>query len=374
MKLPLQGFSTLVQTMAAAVQSASDSTLNLAAGSVTRAILEANASVALWMQWLAVQVLRASRAATSTGTDLDSWVADFGLARNQATPATGVVTFLRATPTMSASIPVGTSVKTTDGSQSFTIVASPGFATLSADGTAYVLSAGVATMDLPATAAAPGSAGNVQAGAITRLASPIAGVDSVSNALAFTNGLDPEDDVSLRNRFRTFIQSRSKATPLAIADAVGSVQQDLTFVLDENLDTSGNARPGNFVLTVDDGSGTPSSALLAAVQASVEAVRPVGVTFAVRGPTVMSANVTLSLATSSGPASIALVQQVSQTITSYVGKLPVGGVLAITRLAQLAYSADSSITNVTDIHINGAVLDLDPGRSGKVMLTSLSVA
>ena len=66
MQLSLQNFSTLVEGMAASVQGAA-SLLDLTVGSVLRAILEANAAVALWLQWLIVQVLATTRLATSTG-------------------------------------------------------------------------------------------------------------------------------------------------------------------------------------------------------------------------------------------------------------------------------------------------------------------
>ena len=105
MQLSLQNFSTLVEGMAAAVQGAANSLLDLAVGSVLRAILEANASIALWMQWLMVQVLATTRLATSTGVDVDSFGADFGFARLPAVAATGTVTLSRFTPSISTSIP-----------------------------------------------------------------------------------------------------------------------------------------------------------------------------------------------------------------------------------------------------------------------------
>jgi hypothetical protein len=81
MQLSMQNFSTLIEGMAASVQGAAKSLLDLTVGSVLRAILEANASVALWIQWLIVQVLAATRLATSSGTDCDSFCADFGFSR-----------------------------------------------------------------------------------------------------------------------------------------------------------------------------------------------------------------------------------------------------------------------------------------------------
>ena len=79
MQLPLQDFTTLVRNMAAAAQGGCRQLVDLAAGSALRAVLEANASLALWMQWLLLQVLGTTRAATSAGEDLNSWVADFGM-------------------------------------------------------------------------------------------------------------------------------------------------------------------------------------------------------------------------------------------------------------------------------------------------------
>ena len=108
MPLPLQDFPTLVRTQAAAVTGSARELVDTTAGSVLRALLEANASVALWVQWLIVQVLALTRAATSRGADLDTWMADFGVTRLPAVAATGVLTLGRATPGLAAVIPAGT--------------------------------------------------------------------------------------------------------------------------------------------------------------------------------------------------------------------------------------------------------------------------
>src|SRR5262245_52314800 len=121
MQLSLRTFSTLVQSMAAAVQASAAQLLDLTAGSTLRAVLEANASIALWMQWLTLQVLRTTRAATSAGPDLDTWMADLTLTRLPAVPATGTVTFSRFAPTMPALIPAGALIRTADGTQTFAV-------------------------------------------------------------------------------------------------------------------------------------------------------------------------------------------------------------------------------------------------------------
>src|SRR5580693_2208235 len=98
MNLNLKAFSQLVEDMGAALQSSASSLIDVSIGSVVRAIFEANASVVLWLQWLIVQVLQSTRAGTSNGADLDSWMLDFGLTRLPDAPSTGIVTFSRFTP------------------------------------------------------------------------------------------------------------------------------------------------------------------------------------------------------------------------------------------------------------------------------------
>src|SRR4051794_26633430 len=105
-------FSQIVSNIATAVQGSAKSLLNFTVGSVLRAIAEATASVVLWLQAIILQVLTLTRAATSVGTDLDSWMADFGLARLAAVAAAGQVTFARFTATMQAVVPVGANVQT----------------------------------------------------------------------------------------------------------------------------------------------------------------------------------------------------------------------------------------------------------------------
>ncbi|MBV8524313.1 MAG: baseplate J/gp47 family protein [Acetobacteraceae bacterium] len=366
MQLSLQTFSSLIQNMAAAVQSAAKQLIDLSVGSTIRAILEANASIALWMQWLIVQVLQTTRASSSTGTDLDSWVADFSLTRLPAVPASGTVTFSRITPTQSAFIPVGALVRTADGTQTFSVVPSTSNAAFSLAQSGYTVLAGVAGLTVPVVAQNPGSAGNVQAGSISLLATALPGVDSVTNTAAFQNGMDSETDEALRSRFQFFINSRSQATLTAVANAIISTQQGLQYTIQENVTPTGTLRLGNFVITVDDGSGMPSTSLLAAVQSAVDAVRPIGSTFSVQPPQLFAANISISINTSTATSKQTAATNVASAVTNYIDGLNVGFPLALTKLAQIAYQADPSITNVTQILINSGSTDLVPGQAGVI--------
>ena len=374
MRLSLQTFTTLVQNAAASVQASSTQLLDLTVGSALRAILEANASLGLWMQWLIVQVMQVTRAATSTGADLDSWIADFGVTRLPAVAATGTVVFSRYTALNAATVPVGTLVRTQDGSQTFAVTASPMVAAYSPVQAGYVLAPGIATVSVPVAAEVAGQAGNVLAGTVGLIVTPTSGIDTVTNPSAFSGGIDVESDAAVRSRFQGFLSSRAQATAQAVAYAIAGVQQGLTYVIEENVDPSGAVRPGNFVVTVDDGSGTPSSVLLSAVSQAVSAVRPVGTTFSVQGPSVLSAAVAMTLTLSPGIDHTASVAAVTAAVQAYVNKQPVGAALALTRLAQLAYDAVPQITNVTDVTINGVATDLIVPPAGVVKAATVVVS
>jgi uncharacterized phage protein gp47/JayE len=373
MQLQLQGFTTLVGNAAAAVQGAAGQLLDLTVGSTLRAVLEANAAMALWLQWLIVLVLQTTRAATSNGTDLDSWMNDFAVVRLPAVAANGVVSFSRFVPSTAALVPVGTVVKTADGTQSFAVVQAPSNASFSASLGGFMLAVGTASADVPVSALVPGVAGNVQAGAVTLIAAAIPGVDLVGNAAPFLDGQDAESDPALRARFQNYLASRSRATNVAVGYAVSSIQQGLQYAIQENVMPDGTARMGSFVVTVDDGSGNPSAALIAAVTAAVDAVRPLGSSFGVMPPIVVQAAVSMVVSVGPGVVHADAAQAVAAAVIAYINALPVGAPLAWSRLTQVAYDAQPAVTNVTSVLLNGATADLAPGIAGVVKAGAIAV-
>lgn len=368
MQLPLQDFAALVRTQAAAVQGAARGLIDVSVGSVLRAVLEANASIGLWIQYLIVEVLTTTRAATSGGADLDSWVADFGLARLPGVPARGVAAFSRAVTGFFSVVPVGALVKTGTGTDalSFQVVADAGHPAWT--GAGYRVAADVLSVSVPVVAVVPGWAGNVRAGEIRLLASAIPGVDAVTNEAPAAGGLDAESDIALRVRFGGFIDSRSQATAQAVGWAVSGLQQGVSFAIAERVDTAGAVRPGHFTVTVDDGSGFAPPELLAAAGVAIEAVRPVGGTFSVRAPEVIRVDVVMRAA-GSGPALVG----VRAAVGAHIAGLPIGFPLVVSRLIQLAHEADASVSRVWGVTLDGQTEDLYPPPFGLVRLNSLSV-
>jgi uncharacterized phage protein gp47/JayE len=373
MQLSLQNFTTLVAQAAASVQASASELLDFTAGSVLRALLEANASLALWLQWLILLTLQTTRLATSNGADADSFGADFGFSRLAAVPAQGSVTFSRYGAGITALIPAGLIVTTADGTSQFAVVSDTTNSAWSTAQSGYGLGAGVASVTVPVAATVAGAAGNILPGTIALIASALPGVDTVTNPNGLTGGLDAETDAAFRQRFQSFIDSRTRATIQAVTYAAYSVKQGLSCTVRENADINGNYLPGHFVVTVDDGSGNPSTPLLSAVQTAVEAVRPLGSTFAIQPPSVISANIALTLTIASGADNAAVIAAVNATIASYVNTLAVGGTLPYTRLAQLAYDASPNVVNVSGLTLQGSNADLTATPSSVIKLGTLAV-
>ena len=377
MAVSLQTFSGLVGQAATAVQGACQQTLDLTVGSVIRALLEAQASVALWLQYLVLQVLSIIRLSTSNGASVDSYVADFGLTRLGGTPATGLVVFSCFTPaTSSAVIPVGATVRTgsaityavyadtTNPAYSATVTSAGGILG------GYVRTLGTASVTAPVQATIGGTSGNVAAGVINLLGTAIPFIDTVSNPDAFSEGQDGESDSALKTRFVSYINSRAEGTLGAVENAVTSVQTGLLFEVAENLDASGTSDPGNFVVVVDDGSGSPPMALLTAVYAAVDLVRPIGSSFQVIGPVVLTANVsiTTSIAASlTTAAATAIRESIATAVSAYLTGLNVGAPASYSALIRIAYAVDQTdilnLTNVTLTATNTAGSSIGTGTS-----------
>ncbi|WP_428493235.1 baseplate J/gp47 family protein [Rhodopila sp.] len=375
MNLSLKGFRQLIEDMGAALQSSSSNLIDITVGSVIRAIFEANASVVLWLQWLVVQVLQSTRASTSSGPDLDSWMLDFSLIRLPAIPSTGIVTISRFAPNLSATIPVGTVFKTADGLLSFAITEDQSLSIWQAGTSAYVLPSGVASANLPVVCLTGGSNGNVLAGTITVIAASVPGIDQVNNAAPLTDGADAESDQAFRSRFQNYLASRSRATLLAVQNAIANIQQGLDVAIEENTAPDGSIRAGSFLVVVDDGTGYPPSGLLSTVATAVDSVRPIGTTFAVIAPTVLTVNVSLVATLTSVAVASQSVSSIQNYIAVYLSSLPIGASASVTRVAQNAYLAGSGIVNIAGILLNASPSDIVPPsltviKAGSIVVTT----
>ena len=373
MQLNLKTFYVLLGDAATAVQNSATALLNLDPGSVLRAILEANAAVGMWVQSLFYNVLLTTRLATSGGTDVDSFGADFGFTRLPAVASTGNVTFSRYSTSQAALIMPGATVSTLDNTQTFTVTTDTTNALWNGTSGGYVIPVSVASGTVPVQDTVAGSAGNVGIGLIGNISSVIPYVDTVTNAAAFSNGIDAETDANFKIRFAAYIQSLARGTVAAIGYAITSVEQGLSYTIQENVDPSGNFEPGNLVITVDDGSGNPSTALLTAVNANINLYRAATISYNLFGPSVVNVNVVFTLIADSSTTFGVIVTPVEDAVSAYVNSLSVGETLYYSRVAQVAYDATDGVLNVSNLTLNAGTADIAATPRQVIKTTSVVI-
>lgn len=183
----------------------------------------------------------------SPNPDVDSFVYPFGFTRLAALASSGQVTF--RTPSAVATelvIPIGTIVTTNNGLQFVVIIDQTNAAYNATAGGypsgGYILAVGQSSVAVTVQCLSMGAIGNVQAGQIANIyGSSIAGVSSVSNTQAFTNGRDVETDAALKLRFTLGMSSGRVATINALASALLGVQTGLTYSLGDMLNSLGTS-------------------------------------------------------------------------------------------------------------------------------------
>lgn len=369
-----RSLAQLVQRQAAAMQAKCNQLLDFSVGSILRAVVDSNAAISLWLQAEVIKVLRANRLSTSTGSDVDSFVQDYGLTRLGAQAALGTVTFSRFTPSAQAVVPLGAIVRTADTLQTFTVILDTGNNAYNAGLSGYVIPAGVASVSVPVQAVTPGSGGNVLAGSISTIVGSITYVDTVTNAAPFSGGGEAEADESVRTRFAAFINSLSKATKAAIEFEAKRQRIGVEFTITENKNTDGTDHYAYFFVCIDDGTGTPPASLLTTIRTAIDAVRAGGIMFDVVAPTIVTANVAMTLTLADGYDPPTVRGRVGSAITANIKALGLGNRLPYTRLAQWAYEASPGVKNVTGITLNGLSADLSATSSQTVKPGTVTVS
>ena len=358
MNLPFRNFTDIIRDMSSSITASTGRLIDLSTGSIFRAIIEANASIVLWIQWLILITLRTTRATTSAGAELDSWMADFSLSRVPANFSVGTVIFSRFSATLLARIPVGSVVKTHDGSVSFSVTEDRTNSSWNDALGAYILEVGIFSLRIPIRSVVPGQSGNVLANTITLMASPLLGIDFLNNDVETNGGGSPETDEEFRERFRNFFVSRSKATADAFGYAVSQVQRGLSYAIHENMDAQGRPRIGNILVLVDDGSGLLSTTLHTSLTVAIEGVRPVGTVVAIQPPEIMWVDIDITLRLTSEGVLSNVQSNVALGVKSFVDAIPIGGNLSISRIIQLVYHIESNIENISIINVNGQNNDI----------------
>ena len=228
-----------------------------------------------YLDWLARQLMMD----TAEAEQLERWAGIWGITRSPATAAAGDVVF---TGTNGATIPAGTAVQASDGTQY----------TTDAVGT---IDAGTATVAM--TASETGVEGNQDAGTELTLVSPVTGIDSTAtvDAGGLTGGADLETDSRLRERL--LLRVRRPPHGGAKADYKQwalEAHPDVTraFVYPHEL---GIGTVTVRIMTDDLVDPIPTQAVIDAVQAYIDERRPVTAEVHVVAPVAVALDFTISI-------------------------------------------------------------------------------
>lgn len=295
-------------------------------GSQIRTLAEANGSI-IEQQGIGTQAL-AFQALVYGALSL------FNIAQQTAQPATGLALFATAFPLSGApvvpqavAIPSGTLVATAGGIQFSTIVGA-------------TLASGTSSVSVGIIATAPGASGNVAASGIT--GTPLTSVGwplVVTNPTPTAGGVNTGSQSISLAQFAAAVARLGLASPVAVANATIGVVATGT---GETVAFAANYEPwiaagsgagsgtAGFTLFIDNGTGSASAALIAAVQAWISGsvsqnqsgYRPNGVPYVVSGVTPVYATVTVSGTLIPGTlASGAVAGTVASGVTAYFNGL-----------------------------------------------------
>jgi hypothetical protein len=357
-------------------------------GSQVRTFAEATGAVSerqgIWDQALAFQAL------------VYSAMSLYGIFPGQAVASSGVALFETSntvTPAPPASqnvtIPAGTIVGTNGGVQFQTTVTA-------------LLANGSSGVSVPVTAVIGGTGGNIPAGALTQIVTPVGYPLFVTNASGFAGGANAETPSQALARFAAVSRAIGLSSPGAIANAaIGVIASGTGEVVKFStcyepwIVAGSGAASGQALwqLYIDNGLGGASSGLIAAVTQKLNGgiasgatnsggsqvgYRDAGVPFDVLAVVPLYANVTV-IATVNNLVSTSIVQQAISSAVSGYFTLPFGATAEQPQIS--AAAANSSIGLLTSLAVSlyasGApstpVSGLTPFPYGRVILNNLTV-
>lgn len=217
---------------------------------------------------------------TAFGAGLDLVAAAYGLTRKPAAYASGAVVFTGLPDTV---IEVGTQVSTEGG----VVFRSTALATIPEGGSVQV----------PVIAAETGAAANVAAGMVTVIPMTVVGVTAVANPAAISGGADLETDASFRDRL--LLRIRLPAASGCEADYVRWAREVAGVGAAACIPTWDGAGTVKVIIAGD--SLVPAgAAVVAAVEAHLAAVRPIGALVTVVSVVSLTVDVSVTLTLEAG--------------------------------------------------------------------------
>lgn len=358
MAYTVKSFDQIMSDMVAWIVANSPSITDFTPGSVIRSFCE---GASLSMEEIYVSTYLGFRRNLN---NIQDTVFDFP--RKDGTKATVNVVFSRDLAGALIIIPAGTRVATASGLR-YTVDVETSIDLGDTD-----------SPSVSVTAEEVGSKYNTSSGTITVIEDTIVGVDSVTNALAATGGIDTESDIAYKNRFQAYVEGLGRTNVSGLRAGALSVPGITSASIVELFPPIAGV---NVDLYVDDGTAAGiTSEIISTVQTVINGdgtndnpgYRAAGINVEVKQPGIVSQTVTATLSIIGGVDTDQLQADVVDELTGYVNTLGVGSNIIYNELV----AAVMSVFGVSDVDIsvpsaNVTIAATQVGRLGAVTLLGL---
>ncbi len=273
------------------------------------------------LQWLKRQMF----VSTAEGEYLDMHASERGIARREATPSYGEVTFsVNEALSENVSVPKGTVVATFASLLRFETISDA------------VLTAGSLSVTVKAKSIGYGRDYNVLKGKISVMVTPPVGIDAVTNAAVFEGGCDTESDESLRERIEKSIKFPANSTNCAYYEAMA---QSVDGVSSAAAVPRGRGAGTVDVYIAADGS-VASDETLEAVQSLLSTEREVNVDVLVKKAQPSKLNFYIKIEVQEGYGFDDVKDRLSKGISDFIATRGVGGEVLLCQLSEVIYHTD----------------------------------
>ncbi len=359
MPITIYTFNQLTTNMLTAIASQTTKITNFSPGSITLALVQSFAGNSLLLENLITQLAAVTRLSTSTGSDVDSFINDFGMTRLPATPAVVALTLTRTAIGVQLNVPLNVSniVQTVQNQVQFAPVADTTQSSWDPINNQYFFNPSQFSITITANALVAGSAGNVAANTITQIVAGFSGVQTITNPLAAGSGVNQETDAQVRVRFPLYLASLKTANKASVEAAIESVQAGISYQIIEYFTFAGVPKLAYFTVVVDDGSGNAPQSFLNAVYAAVNATRAAGSQFEVDRPTDVSVAVSVTLVPAIGFSVSVVKASVTAALTAYINGLGVGANVPLGSVANVIQTTPG-VFSYLNLLLNGASSDV----------------
>lgn len=228
-------------------------------------------------------------------------------------------------------------------------------------------------------AIAPGTSGNVVAGAVTLMPVTLQGLSVVTNGAAMTGGYDAESDDSLRARYYDAVlspaTSGNKNQYIAWAKSVSGVGGAKCYPLANGSNTVE-------VCIIDEDMQPASAELVAAVQEYIdpgitgigEGVAPIGAFCTVTSATGLSINVSCVVTLAGGYDAETVLSNVTAAVREYLAGIAFNNsYVSYAKIANVVNDAEG-VLDYTDLKVNGGASNIEVPDKSVAIVGTVSIA